>query len=318
MPSISTFFWNQASVYPQSGVEFYDGSPDFNGTTTVLGMAPSSNVYTLTQNLAAKTVTIRSGVRVKTQGYVIVCNALIIESGAFLSMNGNDATGVTGGASLLAASMGHLGFAAGSGGNGVSLSGASTTNGFSGNGSGGNSLGGVGGTGGKGGAAAGGVGNSSAILGASQLRQWRSANMWMLNWRVSPTGNTVTAVQVNGGGGGGGGGTQWTGGSGALVSGGGGGAGGIIAIRASTLSNAGTIEANGGNGANAVLGTATGGAGGGGGGSGGAIHISCDTLVKAGTMTVNGGNGGTGVGTGLSGLPGTPGTIDLFVAGGAY
>lgn len=298
---------------------YQDGDTvDFNGTATILGMAPSSNVYTLTQNLSVKNLTIRSGVRVKSNGYVIFAKLFVIESGGFLSFNGNDASTVTGGAAFLAANTGHLGCACGAGANGVTLSTVTATNGSAGSGSGGNNVGGIGGTGGAGGTATGGAGNATAILAASQFRYWRSLSCALSYWRIPPTANTVATVLVNGGGGGGAGGAQRTGGVGNLTSGGGGGAAGIIGLRVGTLGNYGTIECLGGAGGNAVLGTATGSAGGGGGGSGGAIHAVCDKLVSVGTFKVSGGAGGTAVGSGFAGLPGIPGTIDLFVAGEAY
>lgn len=307
-----------SAATPRGRTNYYDGSPDFNGTATILGMVPSSGVYTLTQNLSANVVTIRSGVRVKTQGYVIICKSLVIENGGFLSFNGNDAVGTTGGASLLAANAGHLGCALGGGGAGVVRSTVGSSIGNGGTGSGGGNIGGLGGFGGAGGTANGAAGNSSVALNVSQIRQWRTDTMWALNWRVTPTGNTTTSALVQGGGGGGSGGVQYTGGVGNLTSGAGGAAAGIVAFRAGTLNNKGTIEAVGGNGSDAVLGTATGFAGGGGGGAGGAIHASCDVLSSVGTFSVAGGTGGLGVGGGFQGLPGTPGTFDLFVNGEAY
>lgn len=301
------------------GGDLYDGSLDFDGTLSPLGMAASSSVYTLTQNVVADVVTVRSGIRLKPNGYVIYARKLIVESGAWISFNGNDASGATAGASFLAANTNHLGLAAGAGGNGATQAANGTSNGSNGAGSGGNSIGGIGGAGGAAATGTGGTGNASAALAASQFRWWRTPNAAVSMWRTPATGNTVATIQINGGGGGGGGASNMTGGAGTVVGGGGGGAAGIVAISCGILDCRGSIDAIGGGGAAGVTtGTAAGNAGGGGGGAGGAVHVVAFSLASTPTLRAHGGTGGAAVGTGVAGFRGGPGTVCLFVNGAAY
>lgn len=304
-------------LVPQPFCDQVDGSPNYDGTTTVLGVAPSSSVYTLNANVFADTVTIRSGVRVAAGQYAIMCRKLVIESGGFLSANGNNASGITAGTAITAA--GYLGWAAGAGGAGVSINTVTSAAGANGTGSGGANVAGTGGGGGTGGTGAGGTGNASAVAVANQFRFWRSPQFAAVGWKMPPTGTATAFTLINGGGGGGGGGAQITvAGAGSLVSGGGGGAGGLLYFSCGILQNAGTIEALGGNGGNASLGAGiTGAAGGGGGGSGGAIHATVQQIAALGTFRVSGGTGGTGVGSGtnIGGINGTVGTLELFVRG---
>lgn len=54
-----------------------DGDATLNGSTTVLGMAPSSNVYTMTRDLYFDDLTINAGVRLNPAGYrIFVKNVL--------------------------------------------------------------------------------------------------------------------------------------------------------------------------------------------------------------------------------------------------
>lgn len=48
-----------------------DGSVTCDGTTTILGMAPSSNIYTMTRDLYFINLTINTGVILRTAGYRI-------------------------------------------------------------------------------------------------------------------------------------------------------------------------------------------------------------------------------------------------------
>lgn len=296
-----------------------DGTLDFNGAAVVLGVAPVAGVYTLTSCAIADSITIRNGVRVIPGQYFLMARVLTIEAGGYLSANGNNASGLTAGAAILAG--GYLGWAAGAGGAGNSRNVVATVVGANGAGSGGNSVGGTGGNGGNGDTIAGGAGNASAVVGANQLRYWRSPQFTANGWKMPPTGTGTTYTLVNAGGGGGSGGLRITAqaGTDAAVSGGGGGGGGILYVYAGTLANSGTIEALGGNGGNATIGASvTGTVGGGGGGAGGAVHIAAERIAGAGTISVAGGAGGTGAGavlTNSTGLPGSPGTLCLFTRG---
>lgn len=305
-------------IVPQPFCDQVDGSPNFDGTTTVLGLAPSSSVYTLNANVFADTITIRTGVRVAAGQYAIMCRKLVIESGAFLSANGNNAAGATAGAAITAA--GYLGWAAGGGGAGVSRTTVGSTNGNNGSGSGGANVAGTGGNGGTGGAGVAGVGNASAVAVANQFRVWRSPQFAALGWKMPPTSTNTGFTLINGGGGGGSGGIEITAQTGvlALTGGAGGGAGGLLYLSCGILQNAGTIEALGGNGGNATTNVGiTGNAGGGGGGAGGSIHATVQQIASLGTFKVSGGTGGTGVGAGatINGISGTVGTLALFVRG---
>lgn len=312
-------------LVPQPWSDAYDGSPNFDGVSTVLGLAPVAGVYTLTANIVADTLTIRSGVRVITAQYVFWARTLFIEQGGFLSYNGNNgitvATDNTGGAAGFAAG-GHLGVASAAGGNArwrntagnlAGVAGASVTAA-------------VGAQGGPSGTAGGAAGNAGSItpLGTAQYRTFRTTRFCEVNWRMPPITNATTWPSYNTSSGGGGGPVIWTaGGVGETVAGGSGGsAGGMIAFRVGLLRNLGTIEAKGGNGGNGALsaGMTNGGAAGGGGGGGGVIHAVCDSIAAAGTISVSGGNGGTGaqIGTvyaGRDGNPGQPGTVAVFVRG---
>jgi len=304
---------------PTPNSTFADGSLDFDGAATVLGVAPVAGVYTLTSCIIADTITIRTGARVIPGQYFVMARVLTIETGAFLSANGNNASGLTAGGSILAG--GYLGWAAGGGGTGNTRNTITTVAGATGSGSGGSSVGGTGGSGGNGDTIAGGAGNASAALAANQLRYWRSPLFAANGWKMPPTATGTTYTLVNAGGGGGSGGLRITAAGGdSLNSGAGGGSGGILCVYAGVLNNQGTIEALGGNGSNATVGgpAVTGTVGGGGGGAGGAIHLTCDRLVSAGTFSVAGGSGGAGAGSVLAnatGFQGSPGTLCLFLRG---
>lgn len=305
---------------PQPGSDILDANPDFDGVATVLGIAPSSGIYTLNQNIIADTMTIRTGARVITAQYAIWARTLIIESGGFLSYNGNNASGATAGTGTSTA--GQLGGVAAGGGSGASRTAAGST---AGNAGGGNTNG-MGAPGGNGGAAsaAGGGGGTSGATNASQMRIFKSVIYGNLGWRMPPITNATAFTVMNYTGGGGGGAVIITTTSGAdpATGGGGGGGGGMVAFRVGTLRNLGTIEALGGNGGNASLGASisNGGAGGGGGGGGGIVWGSCTVLNSIGTVRVTGGTGGNGAQIGTTytnrnGIDGGAGTVQLFVNG---
>lgn len=72
-----------------------DGDLTFDGTTTVLSIAPSSSTYTLTRDIYAANMTINANVKVITNGYrVFVRNVLAMNSGSILGFQtGSSATG---------------------------------------------------------------------------------------------------------------------------------------------------------------------------------------------------------------------------------
>lgn len=308
-----------SSLYvPQPFGDAYDGSPNFDGSTVVLGITPSAGVYTLPNNIVCDVLTVRSGVRLAVGQFVIIARRIVVEANAFISANGNNAAGTTGGAAIVAGA--YTGFVSGSGGNSVSRTTVGNSNGVAGGGSGGSSMGGTGGAAGYSGAATPGAGNTSVPPSLSLFKAWRTPGYALSDWRMPATGSNTSYSALNGGGGGGGGGVQLTVASGTevLAGGGGGGGAGAVYFRCGVLDNLGTIEARGGSGANAVVGVGVSGfAGGGGGGSGGAIHGYIGQLYRAGTITVAGGAGGTGIGspTRHNGVMGGPGTLCLFVNG---
>lgn len=80
-----------------------DGDITYDGSTTILGVVPSSSVYTLDRDIYAENMTVNSGVKIKTNGYRIFCSISLTNNGT-IERNGNDGTigvtasGVTGGA----------------------------------------------------------------------------------------------------------------------------------------------------------------------------------------------------------------------------
>jgi hypothetical protein len=65
-----------------------DGSVTLDGTTTILGMTPSSNIYTMTADLYFHNLTINAGVRLQPNGYRIFVKNI-------LTMNNNSCIGFT-------------------------------------------------------------------------------------------------------------------------------------------------------------------------------------------------------------------------------
>lgn len=295
-----------------------DGSADFDGVNVVLGLAPSTGVYTLTSNIICSTITIRSGVRVVTAQYTVWAQTLLIEAGGFLSYNGNNATGRTAGAVITAA--GHLYFGGGAGaagntrattGSSPGVASAAVTNSVCG-------AGGAGGTTGVAGGASGAV----TALSADQIRIVKGVWHANRNWRLGPIGAGTAFGTYNGGAGGGSGAITLNNGAASSDAGAGGSGGGVVAFRVGLLANYGTISANGGNGSNGVLNAAvtSGGVGGGGGGSGGLVHGIVDVVESLGTITADGGTGGSGFEIGVSypnknGVNGSAGIVAVFLNG---
>jgi hypothetical protein len=65
-----------------------DGSVTLDGTTTILGMIPSSNVYSMTSDLYFHNLTINAGVRLAPNGYRIFVKNI-------LTLNNNSTIGYT-------------------------------------------------------------------------------------------------------------------------------------------------------------------------------------------------------------------------------
>lgn len=268
-----------------------DGVVNFDGTTTVLGLAPSSGVYTLTRDIYLAGGSQVSGTAVViARAYRIFCSGTFtVGSTATVHADGPAGVGSAGGdggstGTVLLGGIGGAGNAGAGGGSGTNITPA---------------LGGAGGAGGA--SSGGGVGGGSAggtVTRASSAGNPRTyANAFI----------TAFATQWKGGGGG-------TGGNAAASStGGGGGAGGsILYIAAWDLVITGTVRANGGNGGNAS-GAGTG-AGGGGGGGGGALVMIYHTKSGAGstlTAATNtaGGTGGALQGAGRTGATASNGNI---------
>lgn len=257
-----------------------DGTVTFDGTTTILGLTPSSSTYTLTRDLFLAAGTINSGVSVKTNGYKLWCAGTLTNNGTIM-WNGNNASGATAGAVLSGASIGGNGGSVGRpGGNGATSAGnvGNTAS---------PSLGGGGGHGGSGSTGGGALGGLITSPSAFQSLP-RSAVMAMM--LVAFAGATASVYQGGAGGGGGGG-------DGTNAGGGGGGGGGIMGLFVKTFAGTGAIQANGGNGANGVAGNT----GGGGGGGGGWIVIVSGSVssgaISGQTVTAAGGTQGNPAGT---------------------
>lgn len=307
-----------------------DGAVTFDGSTTVLGLAPSSGVYTLTRDICCTDITITGATtQIATSGYRIYATGTLDISAAALTagairwrtaanMNGGNAAGATGGTApaslpsntITTLPVGLVGTAGKSGGVGVGTAGTACTSGVwygVNTASSGAGAGGASGTPNAGGAL-GGAGTpvnptNNAATGSTGFRY------------LVTTPDLVKAVPITGGlsgatgGAGGGDGTNAGGGSG-----GSGSAAGMVYIAARTIargtnSTVGLISALGGapgTSANGVGGTA-GGGGGSVGGSGGHVIIVCwnrtgSTITNAIDVTAgSGAAGGNGVSTGSGG-----------------
>lgn len=283
---------------PANGVygDGSDGVITFDGTTTVLGFAPSSTVYTLTRDIyLAGGSSLSVGATIITAGYRIFCTGTFTMSGT-VHNNGTTAGNVdaagnagTSGLGALAAVFGVTNVVGGSAAKGGAGGAASATS---------NSLGGSGGAGGS--ASSGGTGTgvaSGAATAPSAAVGGYPRNLWS-----AMSGEVVVANAHYDYGSGGAGGSST---GGVARGGGGGGGGGIVGLYIFTLVNTGAIQAKGGNGGNA--GGATGNGGGGGGGGGGGIIIICGPGSTTGTLTVTGGTGGALLGTGGTGASGASG-----------
>jgi hypothetical protein len=317
---------------------FGDGS---DGVIIMDGVLPhtefsslSINVYTLTRDLFAQTLTVNLNITLNPNGFRIFTSGDLIINGE-IAANGNvggtgatstsSATGAVGGIAGAAAHssgslVGSLPGVAGGDGGGRATNGAGGTAGTnvakslgaagSGGGGGGSSSTHSGGGGGNGGSKTGTVYN----VPRSQQGAYN-----LFDTQPSSTLAVLNGSAVGGGGGGGGG---ATGGNGAGGGGGSGSPGGFIVIFSYRIINNGFISADGGAGGNGGNGTAlpsepngSGAGGGGAGGAGGVIILVYGIKTGSGTTIANGGAGGTGgtggVGSSTTGNNGANGSIGL-------
>lgn len=291
-----------------------DGTVTFNGSSTVLGLVPSGNVYTMTRDICCHACIINSGVTVQGprrffDNAALTLNGKIVRNGS-IGNPGNTGTAF-GGAGAVGTGTGGLG-AAGDGGFGTTGAGGNAIN-VSVNTDCVNTGGAAGvagstckgGGGGSGSAGAGGTGGSLNNTTMASLNRYADRTLpGVLDGLVART--MASGTQYGGGSGGGGGGGQ------AGFSGGaGGGGGGYTVVAAKRFAGTGSIEAKGGAGGN---GNAGGNTGGGGGGAGG-LAVVVVAFGNFPTVTVTGGAGGTPGGTGTAGAAGGSGLQYLIRVG---
>lgn len=276
--------WSTALFGPYYAPGYFgdgsDGSLAFDGASTILGLVPSSGVYTATRDIYANNCTVTGASTVlKMAGFrLYVKGTLTTTGGAKISAAGNP--GIPAGNGGAAVSDGTVGGSV-AGGNFGANAGANQTSAF----------GGAGGAGSGGGGAGGTVTAPAATLGTPR----GVPNLGQI------VGGGAIALARGGAGGGGGGGGQ---------GGGGGAGGGTLAISARTLNlaSAGDLTAAGGAGGNANPSNSSGGGGGGGGvlilqyGSKNAVTFSAATNCP-------GGVGGIHTGGGTDGVAGSNGTV---------
>jgi len=299
-----------------------DGSQTFDGSATVLGMVPISNVYTMTRNIYCTSITITGGRTVKTNGFKIFCTGTLSNSGSILceglagtagstSTGGAGATGIAATTEFMASASGGAGATSSAGATGgSSLYTMRTATGAAG----------AGGAGGGTPAQGTGPGGSDAIhmffpifpangpkgydAGADGIRFKPRFDPFCM-----PSGQAIGG----GAGGGGGGRGQGPGGGG----GGGGAGGGCLAVFASTLTaNTGSVVGvSGGSGGVGGTGGSGYGGGGGGGGSGGYLLLYYNSASFASNTTrFAGGAGGTnGTGSSGNGVAGTSGASGVIL-----
>lgn len=270
-----------------------DGTVTFDGTSTVLGLVPSSGVYTATRDLyLANGSMIDAAATLNMNGFRLFHAGLLTNNGV-IAYDGNAASGATPGAAGNANGTVGAGTAGGAGASGSAVGSGATnlTQGISGGSA-------AGGAGGSAGANAGGAGGTFTALAA----KYGGGRDLIAALTGAVFGNGSNLVLSGGAGGGGGAGDNAD-----AVGGGGGAGGGVLLIVGYNLVNNGAIHARGGAGA---AGTSTShDAGGGGGGAGGLVRILARIYNGSGSIDANGGGGGAGVGTGTAGGAGSAGTV---------
>lgn len=280
---------------------FGDGSDGvclFDGTTTILGLVPSSKVYTLTRDIYLADGSVvgtpgTTGVKIETAGFRIFAKGLILalSGNGTIDNSGAAAVTTTGGA---AATTGvTFGGAAGAGGASSTTSGTAGTSKTS-------SFGGASGAGGL----AAGQTQGAAATAAAPSASLGSIHSWpgFLYGGSFPANGTPFTGGAGGSGGAG---------DGSHAGGAGGGGGGPVFVAAETIGGTLTIQANGGPGAAA---NASGNGGGGSGGGGGFVVLitgsgSAGKAPTGVTVQALAGVAGAGVGTGAAGSASAAGTV---------
>lgn len=64
-----------------------DGAVAFDGSTTILGLVPAGNIYTMTRDIHCTNITINNGVTIKPAGYRIYATGTLTNNGT-ISNNG--------------------------------------------------------------------------------------------------------------------------------------------------------------------------------------------------------------------------------------
>lgn len=301
-PNDATKFLNGTGAYSVPGGaapsaaygDGSDGSVTFDGSTTILGMAPSSSVYTLTRDFFFSAVTLNNNVQIKTNGFRIYCSGTFTGggSGAIIQWNGLAASGTNNGTGGTQTANGNSSI---SNGTSTGAPGTAGANGATGNGSAGTNstnrnLGAAGGAGGTGVTTTAGAAGTLTTLAASIT----PPRAFPLAGLAVAANNGSSFVALSGGTGGGSGGGDAT-----NVGGGGGAGGGVVFVAAKTFAGTGAIQARGGAGGSPT--TSTLGVGGGGGGGGGWVDVLSQSVsagaVSGWTIDANGGAGGTHHGT---------------------
>lgn len=287
-----------------------DGALAFDGSSVVLGLTPSSQIYTLARDIFATTITVASGVTIKTNGFRIFATGVATNTGT-IHCNGNAGgvgsagTGGTAGAITNASGALGAGTAGGAGGSGNNAGSAGTAHavGFPG-------ATGVGGAGGGDGTHSAAAAGTWAALAAGKggARHLLALTTGMIFGAQTNATASLVSLFMGGTGGGGGGGDNADAGGG-----GGGGGGGVLILCCFALVNNGVISANGGAGGAGI--SAAHNAGGGGGGGGGVVITIARTSSGSGTTTATGGAGGAKAGA--SGVVGSAGTDGVVVSAAA-
>lgn len=286
-----------------------DGTVTFDGSSVVLGLTPSSSVYTLNRDIFLAAGTINNGVSIKTNGFRVFCKGALTNNGTIL-WNGTNASGTTKGFGPSNSSSTFQVNTAATTAPGTEGGPGATNGGTGGSASVNHAYGGQGGTGGTGVGGAGAAGGTKASLATGYSPIYAMPYCTML--REFKGDGTNTYIQAGTGGGSGGGNTFGD------SSGAGGGGGGIVFVAAFTFSGTGTIQAKGGNGGD---GSTAGGesfyTGGGGGGGGGLLVIISSSIsggaISGQTLDVSGGAGGLkGGSSGTNGAAGSTGNTILL------
>jgi hypothetical protein len=284
-----------------------DGSPTFDGSTTILGAAPVANVYTMTRDWYLASPTINNGVTIITNGYRLFASGTITGGGAAAGIvwNGNVSfNGSYGGGNQIGNGVGTIFTQSGVAGYGGGQS--NNANGSNGGTPAVPSYGGSGGGGGNGSGGTLGAAGGVAVAPTAAYQSFHSLDAVRALLLFNNTGTSQLVAVVGGGGGAGGGGDT------ANPGGGGGGGGGQVVVVARAFAGTGVIQARGG----AGISPSSNNVGGGGGGGGGWVVVISGSVsggaISGWAIDANGGAAGAGHGTGLTGIAGSNGSVFLI------